>query len=236
VTELKKGEEALRRANLELEQFAYAAAHDLQEPLRNVGLATQILASRYKGTFDPDAENLLQTSVEGALRMQAMVKDLLAYSRAVLLEEGAVLFADPNVVLALALKNLVVSIEEKQAQISWETLPNLRMSETHLLQLLQNLISNSLKYSGTEPPTIHIAATTRAGECVFLVQDNGLGIPPEYHQRAFGVFKRLHSREVPGTGIGLALCKRIVEHYGGRIWIESRVGEGTTVLFTVPVA
>ena len=235
VTELKKGEEALRRANLELEQFAYAAAHDLQEPLRNVGLATQILASRYKGTFDPDAENLLQTSVEGALRMQAMVKDLLAYSRAVMLEEGAVLFADPNVVLALALKNLVVAIEEKQAQISWEKLPNLRMSETHLLQLLQNLISNSLKYSGSVSPKIHVAATTKAGECVFLVQDNGLGIPPEYHQRAFGVFKRLHSREVPGTGIGLALCKRIVEHYGGRIWIESRVGEGTTVLFTVPV-
>lgn len=236
VTALKHGEQALRRANLELEQFAYAAAHDLQEPLRNVGLATQILASRYQGKFDPDADNLLNTAVEGPLRMQGMVKDLLAYSRAVVLEEGAVLFADPNIVLAAVLSNLSALIQEKRAVVTSENLPPLRMSETHLLQLLQNLISNSVKYSGDSQPQIHIAATRRAGECVFFVKDNGLGIAPEYHQRAFGVFKRLHSKDIPGTGIGLALCKRIVEHYGGRIWIESSGTDGTTVLFTPPLA
>jgi PAS domain S-box-containing protein len=235
VTQLKRGEQALRRANQELEQFAYAAAHDLQEPLRNVGLATQILASRYGGKFDADADTLLKTAVEGPLRMQAMVKDLLAYSRAVALEEGAVLAADPHVVLEMVLTNLSALIEEQQARVSWEKLPAVRMSEMHLLQLLQNLISNSVKYSGEQRPEIQVGATKRGGECVFFVKDNGMGIAPEHHQRAFGVFKRLHKRDIPGTGIGLALCKRIVEHYGGRIWIESAEGAGTMVLFSVPV-
>jgi PAS domain S-box-containing protein len=236
VTALKRGEQALRRANMELEQFAYAAAHDLQEPLRNVGLATQILANRYQGKFDPDADNLLRTAVDGPMRMQAMVKDLLAYSRAVLTDEDTVLLADPGIVLALALKNLGTSIAETQAQVTWDDFPRLRMSETHLLQLLQNLVGNSVKYSGDQPPQIHVGTVRRAGECVFFVKDCGIGIAPEYHQRAFGVFKRLHKKDIPGTGIGLALCKRIVEHYGGRIWIESAEGQGTTVLFTPPLA
>jgi PAS domain S-box-containing protein len=236
VTALKRGEQALRRANLELEQFAYAAAHDLQEPLRNVGLATQILAGRYRGKFDADADSLLNTAVEGPIRMQAMVKDLLAYSRAVVLEEDAILLADPNAVLADVLSNLSTLIEEKRALIMAETLPPLRMSETHLLQLLQNLISNSVKYSGNRQPQIHISAASRAGECVFAVKDNGIGIAPEFRERVFGVFKRLHSKDIPGTGIGLALCKRIVEHYGGRIWIESNGEDGTSVLFTPPLA
>jgi PAS domain S-box-containing protein len=235
VTQLKRGEQALRRANLELEQFAYAAAHDLQEPLRNVGLATQILASRYGGKFDSDADTLLKTAVEGPTRMQAMVKDLLAYSRAVALDEGAVLAADPNVVRELVMSNLSVLIAEKNAQVSWEKLPAVHMSETHLLQVLQNLITNSVKYSGDRQPQIRVGATKRGGEWVFFVQDNGMGIAPEHHQRAFGVFKRLHKKDIPGTGIGLALCKRIVEHYGGRIWIESAEGEGAKVLFNVPV-
>ena len=236
VTLLKKGEQDLRRVNQELEQFAYAAAHDLQEPLRNVGLATQILAGRYKGQFDSDADSLLKVAVEGPMRMQAMVKDLLAYSRALAAEEGAVLRADANEVLALAIKNLLVAIEEKQAQISWEKLPHVKMSDLHLLQLFQNLIGNSLKYSGDKKPVIHISASWRAGECVLSVRDNGLGIEPRYHDRAFGVFKRLHSGDVPGTGIGLALCKRIVEHYGGKIWIESQPGQWTNILFTPPLA
>ena len=234
VTALKQGEQALRRANHELEQFAYAAAHDLQEPLRNVGLATQILASRYEGRLDDEADSLLKIAVNEPVRMQAMVKDLLAYARALTSEEGSKATADANAVLAVTLKSLVLTIQEKQAQITWETLPQVHMSELHLTQILQNLIGNSLKYANTSEPRIHISGSRRSGECVLSVKDNGPGIAPEYHQRAFGVFKRLHNNDIPGTGIGLALCKRIVEHYGGRIWIDSSAAEGMTVNFTVP--
>jgi light-regulated signal transduction histidine kinase (bacteriophytochrome) len=234
VTALKQGEQALRRVNHELEQFAYAAAHDLQEPLRNVGLATQILASRYEGKFDNEADGLLKIAVSEPVRMQAMVKDLLAYARALTSEEGSNATADANAVLPVILTSLVLAIQEKQAQITWETLPHVHMSELHLTQILQNLIGNSLKYANTTEPRIHVSGFRRSGECVLSVKDNGPGIAPEYHQRAFGVFKRLHSKDVPGTGIGLALCKRIVEHYGGRIWIDSAAGEGMTVHFTVP--
>jgi light-regulated signal transduction histidine kinase (bacteriophytochrome) len=234
ITALKRGEQALIRANLELEQFAYAAAHDLQEPLRNVGLATQMLESRYKGKFDKNADSLLKVAVEGPVRMQAMVKDLLAYSRAVVMDEGTVLKADPNAVLQISLKNLAMAIEEKQAVITSDRLPHVRMSELHLTQILQNLIGNSLKYSGPETPRIHVGTDKRSGESIIYVRDNGIGIAPQHHERAFGVFKRLHTREIPGTGIGLSLCKRIVEHYGGKIWIESKEGHGTTLLFTVP--
>ncbi len=236
ITDLKRGEQALRRANSELEQFAYAAAHDLQEPLRNVGLAAQLLSSRYEGALDEEAHMLLQTAIDGAGRMQAMVKDLLTYTRVVIQEEGAVLFADPNVVLARALQNLSTAIAETNAEITSDTLPPVRMSELHLLQVFQNLVGNSLKYFGTERPRIHVGIARRSVESVFYVRDNGSGIAPEYHQRAFGVFKRLHSQDVPGTGIGLALCKRIVEHYGGKIWIESAGINGTTLLFTPPLA
>jgi signal transduction histidine kinase len=166
--------------------------------------------------------------------MQAMVKDLLAYARALTSEEGSNATADANAVLPVILTSLVLAIQEKQAQITWETLPHVHMSELHLTQILQNLIGNSLKYANTTEPRIHVSGFRRSGECVLSVKDNGPGIAPEYHQRAFGVFKRLHSKDVPGTGIGLALCKRIVEHYGGRIWIDSAAGEGMTVHFTVP--
>lgn len=236
LTALKKGEQDLRRVNRELEQFAYAAAHDLQEPLRNVGLATQLLAGRYKGQFDNEADKLLKVAVEEPRRMQAMVKDLLAYSRALTPEEGTVMNADANAVLATALRSLVVTIEEKGAEIRAGKLPRVRMSELHLLQIFQNLISNSLKYSGERKPVICVSARFQSGECVLAVKDNGIGINPQYHDRAFGVFKRLHKGDVPGTGIGLALCKRIVEHYGGKIWIESQVGEGAEIFFTAPLA
>jgi len=233
VTALKRGEEALRRANGDLEQFAYAAAHDLQEPLRNVGLATQLLASRYQGRLDAEADQLLKICLEGPRRMEAMVKDLLAYSRALTSDEDTVVSADANAVLAIALSNLQVAINEAEAQITFDALPSVRMTEVHLLQILQNLISNSLKYAGKKGSQIHVAAARRDHQQFLFVQDDGLGIPPEFHERAFGVFKRLHSREIPGTGIGLALCKRVVEHYGEKIWIESELGRGTKVLFTV---
>jgi|GEM_PF-6917134 len=236
ITGLKQGERELRRLNQELEQFAYAAAHDLQEPLRNVCLATQLLAERYKGRFDSAADKLLQTAVDSPARMQDMVKDLLAYSRALDNGENSMPFADSNAVLAGAITNLQTSIEEKQAEISYEVLPAVRMRESHLLQVLQNLIGNSLKYSGDEAPQIRIYSEIRNGLLTFLVKDNGMGIPAEFHERAFLVFKRLHGTNLPGTGIGLALCKRVVEYYGGRIWIESEGHGGATFLFTPPLA
>jgi PAS domain S-box-containing protein len=235
ITEWKENNRALSEANADLEQFAYAAAHDLQEPLRNVGLAAQILASRYKGRFDADADGLLKAATDGSIRMQAMVKDLLAYSRALKAGEDEVAMADSDAVLSLALHNLQAAIEEKHAHISYAHLPPVRMSEVHLLQVFQNLVSNSLKYSGPHEPHVEIAAAERDGTVVFCVRDNGLGIPPEFHGRAFGIFKRLHNRDAPGTGIGLALCKRIVEHYGGKIWIESDGQQGSALLFTPPL-
>lgn len=235
VTEWKETNRALTEANADLEQFAYAAAHDLQEPLRNVGLATQILASRYRGKIDPDADGLLKAATDGSIRMQAMVKDLLGYSRALKMDEDETALADSDAVLSLALRNLQAAIDEKQARVSFHPLPPVRMSEVHLLQIFQNLVSNSLKYSGDQPPQVEITAAHRDGAVVFCVKDNGLGIPPEFHNRAFGIFKRLHNRDAPGTGIGLALCKRIVEHYGGKIWIESDGHQGSALLFTPPL-
>lgn len=235
VTALKQGEQKLRRMNQELEQFAYAAAHDLQEPLRCTALATQMLAERYRGKFDQDADHLLKTGSEGTLRMQAMVRGLLTFSRALDPGDGVISPADPNLVLRLALSNLDVLIRETQAEISLEVLPFVRMREPHLLQIFQNLIGNAIKYAGGRTPVVQVFSTYRKGVCVFCVKDNGIGIAPEYHERVFGIFKRLHREEIPGTGMGLALCRRIIEHYGGTIWIESVAGEGTTVLFTPPV-
>jgi signal transduction histidine kinase len=166
--------------------------------------------------------------------MQAMVKDLLAFSRVLKCEEDAEPAADSNAALSLALKNLQLAIQEKRAEITSDNLPRVGMSELHLVQVFQNLVGNSLKYSGNMQPRVHVSSTHRDGLCVFVVQDNGLGIPPEYRERVFGVFKRLHDRSYPGTGIGLALCKRIVEHYGCKIWIESEGGHGATFLFSVP--
>ena len=231
---LEQREEALRRVNQELEQFAYAAAHDLQEPLRNVGLATEILFLRLGGQFDDDTDNLLKTAMASSLKMQAMVRDLLAYARSLQVNEGTVVWADPHIVLSTVVKNLEIDIAEKHAKISWDQMPLLRVSELHLRQILQHLVQNSLTYSGDKPPCIHISVIARNEFVVVSVKDNGIGIPAQLHSRAFGLFKRLHDVGTSGTGIGLALCKRIVEHNGGKIWIESNPDEGITVLFSVP--
>jgi signal transduction histidine kinase len=236
VTALRQGERALRRAHTELEQFAYAAAHDLQEPLRNIGLATQSFAQRYRDIIDDEGNELLKVSVEGSFRMQAMIKDLLKYLRVLKHDDQSTGLAKSDAVLARALQNLQAPVLEKQALLSFDTLPAVRMSDLHLLQIFQNLVENSLRFSGNSRPVIHIASTYRSGVCVFYVRDDGPGIPAEFHERVFGVFKRLQLVDRPGTGVGLALCKRIVEHYGGRIWIESSPGGGTTVLFTPPLA
>jgi PAS domain S-box-containing protein len=235
MTERKQSEEALRRANSELEQFAYAAAHDLQEPLRNVGLCTQILSARLKGTLDGEANTLLDAALQGAIRMQAMVKDLLAYSRALEGYELGHSVASSNEILDNVLANLQSAIEEKNAVVTWDELQTVRVEPLHLTQLFQNLISNGLKYSKPgQQPHIHIESWHRDAECTFCIRDNGIGIHPDYQARVFGVFRRLREVDVPGTGIGLALCKRIVEHYGGKIWIESKPGCGAGFFFTVP--
>jgi PAS domain S-box-containing protein len=229
LTARKEMEDKLRRANTELEQFAYAAAHDLQEPLRNVALAAALLK------VDPaDPRHLLVTVIENAHRMEAMVKDLLAYSRALDTPEGQEAKSDGNAVLEAVLHNLASTIAEKQATITSDPIPVVCIQETHLIQVLQNLLGNALKYNGALQPQIHIGASVRPGDTLISVKDNGIGIAPQFHARAFGMFKRLHKGTVKGTGIGLAVCKRIVEHYGGRIWIESEAGQGATFFFTIP--
>ncbi len=238
LTERREMENKLRRANTELEQFAYAAAHDLQEPLRNVALAAELL-KRQQMPETPEARatnysKLLTTVIENAHRMEAMIKDLLAYSRALDTAEDQAPESDGDAILAKVLENLASAITEKGAQVTSDPLPHICMQEAHLLQLLQNLIGNALKYAGPSTPQIHIGATVRTGDVVVWVRDNGIGISPKFHTRAFGMFKRLHRGSTEGTGIGLAVCKRIVEHYGGKIWIESEEGRGAIFLFTVP--
>jgi PAS domain S-box-containing protein len=233
LTARRQMEDQLRRVNTELEQFAYAAAHDLQEPLRNVALAAAILQTNSDAA---DQRRLLSVVIDDALRMEAMVKDLLAYSRSL---DGAgdlntAPATDANRVLAKVLQNLSTAIHDTAAEISYDRLPCVFIHETHLLQLLQNLISNSLKYSHSSPVRIQVGAKVRSEDVLLFVKDNGIGIAPQFHDRAFGMFKRLHNGSAKGTGIGLAVCKRIVEHYGGHIWIESQAGEGATFFFTIP--
>lgn len=226
---------ALRRTNAELEQFAYAAAHDLQEPLRNVSLGTQLLASRYRSHIDSKTDPFIELTVAGAQRMEGMIKDLLVYCRSL---DGSALPANPvNSTAALenALRNLKLVSEETGAEITWDDLPPVAMHETHLLQVFQNLIGNALKYRSVRPPRIQIAAVRQGSECVFSVQDNGVGIAPQYHDRIFGVFKRLGNGPASGSGIGLAICKRVIEHYGGRIWVTSELNKGATFFFTAPL-
>ncbi len=226
----------LARSNKELEQFAYVASHDLQEPLRMVGSYVQLLARRYKGKIDQDADDFINFAVDGAARMQNMINDLLAYSR-VGTRSKPFVQADLEKVLNRALMNLQVAIAEKSAVVNHDPLPSLTGDETQLIQLFQNLVGNAIKFQDKSKgaPVVHIGAVSRDGEWVFSVRDNGIGIEPQYLERIFHIFERLHrDSEYAGTGIGLALCKRIVERHGGRIWVESEPGRGSTFLFTIP--
>jgi PAS domain S-box-containing protein len=236
LTERREMENKLRRMNAELEQFAYAAAHDLQEPLRNVALAAALLKAEPAEVLAVQDPPLLHTIIENSRRMEAMVKDLLSYSRALDGPEGQPVETDANLVLRQVLENLEAAVREKAPSITFDPLPYVFMHHTHLLQILQNLLSNSLKYSGSRPLQIWVGAKIRADDVLIFVKDNGMGISPQFHERAFGMFKRLHNGSITGTGIGLAVCRRIVEHYGGRIWIESQLGEGATFSFTIPTA
>ncbi len=243
VTEREQAAEALERqaaelarSNAELEQFAYVASHDLQEPLRMVASYTQLLARRYEERLDEDAREFIGYAVDGVTRMQALINDLLAYSR-VGTRGGAFEPTHARTVLERVLASLQPAIEESGAVVTFDHLPVVMADALQLEQVFQNLIGNAIKFGGETTPRVHITATPQGEEWLFAVQDNGIGIAPEFQDRIFIIFQRLHSRgEYPGTGIGLAICKKIIERHEGRIWIESEVGKGSTFYFTLPAA
>ena len=232
-TDRKQAEEELRTTNAELQHFAYALTHDLQEPLRMVVNFTELLGQEYAGKLGQEADKFINYSVEGALRIEALLKALLAYWEVAEREPGSLAPADCGAVLSTVLLNLQAAIAESGAIVTSDSLPTVVAEEVMLMQLFQNLISNSIKYRGRETPRIHISAEKRAEGWQFSVRDNGIGIDPQYADRVFGMFKRLHGSEIPGTGIGLAICKKVVERQGGRIWVESEAGRGATFKFTV---
>ena len=234
--ELHERAAALERSNAELEQFAYVASHDLQEPLRMISSYVQLLKRRYKDRLDADADDFIGYAVDGANRMQTLINDLLIFSR---VGTRGKPFETTNCedVLEQALTHLEVAIEDSGAVVTHDSLPNVMGDSTQLTQLLRNLIGNAIKFCSEELPCIHVSAKRSESGYIFSVADNGIGIETEYYDRIFVIFQRLHGREkYTGTGIGLAVCKKIVERHGGRIWVESEPGKGTVFYFTMPVS
>ena len=234
--ELKRSNEELRRANKDLEVFAYSASHDLKDPLRTVAISAQLLERNWGQQLQGEDSTFLSNILIAAKRMGALIQDLLSYTKATKFEEGPPPCVDSGRILAEVLNSLRVPIEEAGATVIAGELPMVAMHPGRLSQLFQNLVSNAIKYRGKEPPRVNIAAEDRDGWCVFSVMDNGIGIAPQFAEQIFGLFKRLHHHdEYPGSGIGLAICQRIVEQYGGHIWLEqSAPGRGSTFCFAVP--
>jgi PAS domain S-box-containing protein len=244
VTGRRESEEQLRRLNHELQQtnqdlqqFSYAASHDLKEPLRTVTNYLQLIRSRYSGRLlDDEAARLFDVAVAGAKRMHALVEALLEYSRSGEVGEAKLEPVPAGEVVSNAIVNLQSSISEAGADVVLGPLPVIRANVLHLTQVFENLIGNALKYRSEQPPRISVSAQESGQDWVFSVEDNGIGIPPEYQEQIFGIFKRLHGDEYPGTGIGLATCKKIVDRHGGNIWVESEPGKGSKFRFTLPRA
>jgi chemotaxis family two-component system sensor kinase Cph1 len=232
--DLRRVAQELARSNMDLEQYAYVVSHDLQEPLRAVDGFVALLRRKYRGQLDAEANSFIDSAVEGVQRMQSLIRDLLAYARATPRNKPPTP-TDVRRAVADALENLRTSIAEAEAVVTVDRLPRVYADRGQLAQLFQNLIGNAIKFRGDRRPEIRIEAERQQDAWLFSVRDNGIGIDPQHAERVFLIFQRLHKRsQYPGTGIGLAICKKIVEHYGGKIWVESQSGHGATFYFTLP--
>jgi light-regulated signal transduction histidine kinase (bacteriophytochrome) len=222
------------RHSEELRQFSYAVSHDLREPLRMIASYSQLLDRRYANQLDDDGREFIGFIVDAVHRMEKLLGDLLAYSHQFRTLETPAPLIDPEVVLEGVLFSMEKEVQQASANVAHDSLPKITFDFARLTQLFRQLITNSIAFRGSDPPRIHITATEAENEIIFSICDNGVGIDPRYHEQIFGIFRRLHGRERPGTGIGLAICKRIVEQRGGRIWVESEEGKGATFRFSVP--
>jgi PAS domain S-box-containing protein len=226
--------QVLEQSNVELKQFAYVASHDLQSPLRSISGFVQLLQLEYEGKLDKQAQDWIRRTVQSIEQMQTLIRDLLSYSRVDARSRPftQIPFLD---IVNDALTLLDSSIHDSGAQVTWGPLPEIMGDRSQLVQLVQNLIGNGLTYRGDQPPRIHVSVERRGTEWIFSVRDNGIGIDPKYREQIFEIFKRLHDqKEYPGTGIGLAVCRRVVNRHGGKIWVESELGHGSTFRFTIP--
>lgn len=234
--DLAKKVEELARSNSDLEQFAYVASHDLQEPLRMVAAYTQLLGERYRGKLDENADKYIGYASEGALRMQTLIQDLLAFSR-VGRKESTGVRVDCDAAMAEVMMSMGPAIKESKAVVTYAALPTVWAERSQITQLFQNLVANAIKFRGEETPRISVQVEKAGPQWLFSISDNGIGLLPEYAENIFVVFQRLHGRaEYPGNGIGLAICKKIVERNGGKIWVESEPGHGAVFKFTLPFA
>ncbi|MFX1456068.1 MAG: ATP-binding protein [Promethearchaeota archaeon] len=225
--------EDLKRSNDDLQQFAYVASHDLQEPLRAIVSFSQLLEDKYYNELDADGKDFIHLITDGAIKMNTLIKDLLSYSRITTHAKPSKLI-NLEVILKDALFNLQESIKESGAIITYDKMPTLKVDQTQFLQLFQNLISNAIKFRREKPPKVYIGVNQINEEWLFFVKDNGIGIESKYFDRLFNIFYRLHTKEeYPGTGIGLPICKKIVQRYSGKIWVESEINKGSTFYFTI---
>ena len=233
IRELARSRDDLARSNAELERFAYVASHDLQEPLRMVASYVQLIAQRYKGRLDADADDFIGYAVDGANRMKTMIADLLKYSRAGRGDDFV--RVDSGKALSDALANLQITIEEAGALVTQDPMPPVRGIASQIIELFQNLVGNAIKFKSDRPPRVHVGVTRHEDSWEFAVSDNGIGIAPQYHEKIFEIFRRLHTREkYPGSGIGLTICRKIVLHHGGQMSIESSEAGGSIFRFTLP--